>query len=140
VSYIARRHRHHVLAAILVGAFVVGVFGTAAANTSLHHARSPLPRITQLGAGRSIRITTLALTPKIQRTIHFTGYATYTFRAPRGRQIVSASARITGAEAHAVKIRRKTVSHSRTRYTVNLIFPGEQGNPGKLIVRLSTVA
>jgi hypothetical protein len=90
--------------------------------------------------GLLVLLTTRTVVPKVQRTVHFTGYATYTFAAPRGRKIVSASARILGAEAHAVAIGRRTVSMDRKRYTVKLVFPGEQGNPGKLRVTLGTVA
>jgi hypothetical protein len=88
----------------------------------------------------AILVTTRSLVPKVQRTVGFNGFATYTFAAPRGRRIVSASARIVGAQTHAVTIRRRSVSRSHTRYTVSLEFPGEQGNPGKLTVRLGTVA
>ena len=85
-------------------------------------------------------ITKHTLIPKAQRTVHFTGYATYAFSAPRGRRIVSASARIVGAAAHAVAIRSRAISRDRKRYTVRLVFPGEQGNPGKLVVILGSVA
>jgi hypothetical protein len=94
---------------------------------------------TQSKAGTAVLVTTRTVIPKIQRTSGFTGYATYSFSAPRGRRIVSASARIAGGDAHAVAIRSRVISHKRTRYTISLIFPGEQGSPGKLIVRLGTI-
>ncbi len=53
---------------------------------------------------------------------------------------MSASARLLGAEPHAVAIRRRIVSGDRKRYTIKLVFPGEQGNPGRLRVILATVA
>lgn len=79
------------------------------------------------------------MTPKVQRTVRFTGYATYRFDARPKRRIVSASARIVGARAHAVKISTTGLSHNHKHFTVKLVFPGEQGNPGKLVVRLDTV-
>jgi len=82
-------------------------------------------------------VTTRTLTPKVQRTVGFDGYATYVFRAPKGRRIVSASARVTGA-SHDARVRRTSISSNRTRFTVQLFFPGEQGSPGKLVVRLRT--
>ena len=82
-------------------------------------------------------VTTRTLTPKVQRTVGFDGYATYVFRAPKGRRILGASARVTG-RSHDAAVRRTSISRDRTRFTVQLIFPGEQGNPGRLVVRLRT--
>ena len=70
--------------------------------------------------------------------MHFTGYATYAFNTRSKRRIVSAGARIVGAQAHAVKIAAAAISRNRKRFTVKLVFPGEQGNPGRLVVRLGT--
>jgi hypothetical protein len=86
----------------------------------------------------AILITTYRLTPKVQRTVRFTGYATYAINTRPDRRIVSASARIVGAQAHAVKIAATAISRNRKRFTAKLVFPGEQGNPGKLVVRLGT--
>jgi hypothetical protein len=91
------------------------------------------------GSAPAILITTYRLTPKVQRTVRFTGYATYSFNTRPKRRIVSAIARIVGAQAHAVKISATSVSRNHKRFTVKLIFPGEQGTPGKLVVRLGTV-
>jgi hypothetical protein len=93
----------------------------------------------QPGFAAAILITTYRLTPKAQRTVRFTGYATYGFSTRPKRRIVSATARIVGAQAHAVKIGATSISRNRKRFTVKLVFPGEQGNPGKLVVRLGTV-
>ena len=82
-------------------------------------------------------VTTRTLIPKVQRTVGFDGYATYVFRAPKGRRILSASARVTG-KSHDARVRRTSLSRNRTRFTVQLIFPGEQGSPGRLVVRLRT--
>lgn len=80
-------------------------------------------------------VRTRTLTPKPQRTVGFNGYATYVFHAPKGTRIIGASARIAGG-ASAVAIERGVISHNRARYTVSLVFPGEQGRAGKLVVRL----
>jgi hypothetical protein len=111
---------------------------SAAASASA--GASSLPQATSLQSTVTVLITTKTLIPKPKRTVHFTGYATYTFAAPRGRRIVKASARISGAEEHAVRISRQSLSAGNTRYIIKLVFPNEQGNPGKLTVRLSTVA
>jgi hypothetical protein len=137
VMYAAKRHAAVIALAGIVaaGTLAPGAPGSIASSASA----SVPPQAPQFKAGLAVLITTRTVTPKIQRTVGFTGYATYTFSAPRGRRIVSASARISGAEAHAVAIRRRTISRNRTRYTVSLVFPGEQGDPGKLVVRLGTV-
>jgi hypothetical protein len=91
------------------------------------------------GSAPAIITTTYRLTPKVQQTVRFTGYATYRFKTPTKRRIVGATARIVGAQAHAVKISATSISHNHKRFTVKLVFPGEQGKPGKLVVRLDTV-
>ncbi len=90
---------------------------------------------------RSTRVIvkTYKVVPKPQRTVHSTGYATYVFSAPAGHHILTATARILGAQRHAVAISGRAVTNQLTRYTVKLVFPGEQGNPGKLVVRLALV-
>jgi hypothetical protein len=132
--------RAHVAALALAGALAVGAPPTAAFAGLPAAAGSPLAGPAKVKGALAVLLMTRTVAPKIQRTVHFTGYATYTFIAPRGRRIVSASARIVGAEPHAVAIARRTVSGDRRRYTVKLVFPGEQGNPGKLRVTLGTVA
>ncbi|HEY2767286.1 MAG TPA: hypothetical protein VGI76_03470 [Solirubrobacteraceae bacterium] len=91
-------------------------------------------------AHKATSVKTYKLVPKVQRTVRSTGYSTYVFNAPAGRRILVANARIVGAQRHAVAIRSKAITAQLTRYTVNLVFPGEQGNPGKLVVRLVLVA
>lgn len=136
-----RLSQRHAAVALLTGVLALGALEPAAP------ARVPLPTGAARAAGAArpevptaVLITTLKVIPKVQRTVRFVGYATYVFHAPRGRRIVSASARVAGAAAHAVKIRRRLISRNRRLYIVNLIFPGEQGDPGKLVVRLATVA
>jgi hypothetical protein len=88
-------------------------------------------------AGAAPSITTRTLIPRVQRTVGFNGYATYVFLAPKGRHILSASAQVAG-KSGAVVVQRGVVSRSQTRFTVSLVFPGEQGNPGRLVIRLRT--
>jgi hypothetical protein len=135
--------RRHAAAIALVGIVAAVALEPGAVASTPHPASAPnsasvstAPRASRL----AVLVTTRTVIPKIQRTVRFTGYATYTFPAPKGRRIVSASARIVGAQAHAVSIRRRTISRNLKRYTVSLVFPGEQGNPGKLVIRLGTVS
>jgi hypothetical protein len=129
------------VAVALIGALALAAPGA----TAFAGASPPATRVSAAGAakvksGLVVLLTKRTVTPKAQRTVHFTGYATYAFSAPRGRRIVSASARIVGAEPHAVAIAGRVVSRDRKRYIVKLVFPGEQGNPGKLVVILGSVA
>jgi hypothetical protein len=87
-------------------------------------------------AGAAPSVTTRTLIPRAQRTVGFNGYATYVFSAPKGSRIVSASAQIAGGESGAVVIQRRVISRSHTHFTVSLVFPGEQGTPGRLVIRL----
>ena len=125
MSRTARRATALVVAAVVVAAPIPGAFADQGQGQ---------------GQGQgAVRTTTTTVTPRVQRTVKFNGYATYTFSAPRGRRIVTASARVTGS-SRAVRIQSRVISANRTRYTVKLIFPGEQGNAGKLIVRLGTLS
>jgi hypothetical protein len=139
--------RAHLAALALAGALALGASPIAAlalpGATALaggSTAGASAAQAAKVKSGLVVLITKRTVLPKVQRTVHFTGYATYAFSAPRGRRIVSASARIVGAEAHAVAIRSRTLSRDHRRYTVRLVFPGEQGNPGKLVVILGSVA
>ena len=120
----------HALTLLL--ALATFTLAATAASGAASSARRP-------GSAPAILITTYRLTPRVQRTVRFTGYATYKFNTRPKRRIVSATARIVGAQAHAVKISATSVSRNHKRFTVKLVFPGEQGNPGKLVVRLSTM-
>jgi hypothetical protein len=135
-----RAPRHRAVAVALAGTLVLSVPGATALASGSPAGSASTARAAKVKSGLFVLITKRTVTPKVQRTVHFTGYATYVFSAPRGRRIVSASARIAGAEPHAVAIRSRTVSRDRKRYTVRLVFPGEQGDPGKLVVILGSVA
>ena len=126
-----RMIRRHIAAIVLGGLIAVSLTEAGALAN--------IPLSARVKPGLAVVITTRTVTPRIQRTVGFNGYATYTFRPPKGRRIVSASARIAGAQAHAVVIQSRSISRNRTRYTVRLRFPGEQGNPGRLVVRLGSI-
>jgi hypothetical protein len=114
----------------------VALCASALAPTVPAGAASDTPRA---GSAPAILLTTYRLIPKVQRTVRFTGYATYRFNTRPKRRIVSASARIVGAQAGAVKITASGVARNHKHFTVKLVFPGEQGKPGELVVRLGTV-
>ncbi len=117
---------------MLLLALAMPAIAAPAASGAASGARPPV-------SAQAILITTYRLTPKVERSARFTGYATYSFSTRPKRRIVSATARIVGAQAHAVRISATSISRNHKRFTVKLVFPGEQGNPGKLVVRLGTV-
>jgi hypothetical protein len=127
-----------IAAAAFEPAALAGSYAPAGVSTPTRTARSSSGTM-PFDTGLVVFITTRTVVPKARRTVHFTGYATYTFAVPKGRRIISASARIIGAEAHAVAFRRQAISHNHTRYSVSLVFPDEQGNPGKLTVRIDSI-
>jgi hypothetical protein len=135
-----RATRLHAAALALAGTLAVTAPATATLTGGSLLASTAAGGTAKAKSGLAILITKRTVVPRVQRTIRFTGYATYMFSAPRGRRIVSASARIVGAQAHAVKVLARAISRHATRYTVKLVFPGEQGNPGRLVVVLGTVA
>jgi hypothetical protein len=138
---VIRTTRRLVATTALVGLIAAGTVQPGALASSSAPTGAPaLARAARLDSGLVVTTTrTITIVPKVQRTVHFTGYATYTFAARRGRRIVSASARISGAEVNAVTFGRQAISRNHRRYTVSLVFPNEQGNPGRLTVRLETV-
>jgi hypothetical protein len=58
-------------------------------------------------------------------------------KAPSGRNIVTGYATLSGGNVGSVII--KSTSVTPKQYTVQLEFPGEQGTPGKLNVRVLTL-
>lgn len=123
----ARVARFALALLVLAAVTLVGVAPAGARDDATAHA----------SRGSRVFVKTYKVVPKAQRTVHSTGYATYVFKAPSGDRILNASARIVGAQRHAVAITGRSITNQLTSYTVKLVFPGEQGNPGKLVVTLA---
>lgn len=133
IDFALARPRVARLALAAIAACAVALAGL---STGTAGASGPAARASR---GSRIFVKTYKVVPKVQRTVRSTGYATYVFTAPTGHRILNASARIVGARRHAVAITSHTIGSRLTRYTVKLVFPGEQGNPGKLVVQLALV-
>jgi hypothetical protein len=137
---IRRRSTLATLAAALAATAATATLPVAAPASSVAPQAEAVSAATHATNSGRVQETTYRVTPKVQRTVRFTGYATYTFNSPAGRKIVEASALIIGGQKHAVRIASRTIASNRASYTVKLVFPGEQGKPGKLLVRLLTIA
>lgn len=136
---IVRTSRSWSLATIVVAALAISAASAPGALAGSTATAPPAPHQAHASKGRAV-VKTYKLVPKAQRTVRSTGYSTYVFSAPPGQRILVASARIVGAQRRAVAIRSRAIAAQLTRYTVKLVFPGEQGNPGKLVVRLVLTA
>ena len=77
------------------------------------------------------------VTPQPTKFKGFDGFQTYAVKAPSGRNIVTGYATLSGGNVGSVII--KSTSVTPKQYTVQLEFPGEQGTPAKLNVRVLTL-
>jgi hypothetical protein len=98
-----------------------------------------LPGVTSPAGAATTRTYVRVFHPHPTSTHGFTGYQTIRVRAPDGGSVVGGSARLVGGDRGAVVIRQAYVNPEHTRFVVRLEFPGEQGSPGQLRVRVVTV-
>jgi len=82
----------------------------------------------------AMRVITRAITPKPTTTRGFTGFQTVTIRPPSQYVVLQGFATISGGSTESVII--TSTSATPARYQVKLRFPGEQGTPGKLHVKV----
>jgi hypothetical protein len=73
-------------------------------------------------------------TPKPTSTKGFNGYETIIVKSPKGTSPVVGYYKLTGEDAGAVAVMSAKVDLRQNAYVLKLAFPGEQGNPGKLII------
>jgi hypothetical protein len=130
INLAAKRPRVARLALVLLAIAAAALSGASAAPAEGNGPAAHASR------GSRAFVKTYKVVPKVQRTVRSTGYATYVFKAPVGHRILGANARIVGAQRHAVAITGRSIASQLTRYTVKLVFPGEQGKPGKLVGKL----
>ncbi len=73
-------------------------------------------------------------TPKPTTTKGFNGYETIVVKSPKGTSPVAGYFKFTGAANGSVVGPSARADLKQNAYVLNLKFPGEQGNPGKLTV------
>ena len=82
----------------------------------------------------AMKVITRTITPKPTTTRGFTGFQTVTIRPPSQYVVLQGFATISGGDTESVII--TSTSATPARYQVKLRFPGEQGTPGKLHVKV----
>ncbi|MGD9572887.1 MAG: hypothetical protein AB7V62_13440 [Thermoleophilia bacterium] len=113
-----------------------GVAVAAAAAVTASGATSPSmpagPPSDAAAAGMTVINRTISPAPTTNRG--FDGFQTVTIAAPKGKVVLQGFATLAGGNAGSVII--TSTSATPKRYQVKLRFPGEQGRPGKLHVRV----
>lgn len=78
--------------------------------------------------------------PRVQvgasRTRQFTDFQTFTVTPPTGRRVFQGFATISGGNAGVFRVLKTQVV--RGRYVVNVSYPGDQGTPGRLVLRVQS--
>lgn len=117
-----------VLAAGVAVAIVAAVGASGASGPSM-------PAATPTDASdAALLVVNRVVTPKPTTTRGFTGYQTVTVRPPSNRVVLQGFATISGGNTSAVII--TSTSATPARFQVKLRFPGEEGTPGKLHLRV----
>lgn len=141
-------------AAALIAAGALAVTATSASNSATMPAATPrdagsadlavyttaVPRNRlQLRRATSYRIGRNG--PRVlvgaSRTRGFTDYQTFTVVPPSGQTVYQGFATISGGNSGVFGIRKTQVL--RGRYVVNVSYPGDQGTPGRLTLRVQTL-
>ena len=109
----------------------------AAAKLVVHTTTVPRNRL-QARRASSYRIGRNG--PRVQvgasRTRGFTDFQTFAVLPPAGRQIFQGFATISGGNSGFFGILKTQMV--RGRYVVNVSYPGDQGTPGRLILRVQS--
>jgi hypothetical protein len=86
-------------------------------------------------AGLTVVNKTVKANPKTFKG--FNAFQTYTYTAPAGKSVLQGFATISGGNTGSVVI--TSTRSTPGRFTVDLEYPGEQGKPGKISVRVQLV-
>ena len=124
------------VAVALVTAAVVG--GATGALVAQGQSGSTMPAAPPTDASAA-KLTVVNKTVKANPTRFkgFNAFQTYTFQAPSGKAVLQGFATISGGQTGSVVI---TSTRATPRaFTVELEYPGEQGTPGKINVRVQLV-
>jgi hypothetical protein len=131
---------------VLGTAALLAPAGTAFANTTTqHNGHVASAAMAQANAGHEQTVKQLmhntnytpiirTYTPKPTRTKGFTGYERIIVKSPKGTSPVAGYFKLSDADASSVIVTSARTDLKLNAYVVNLKFPGEQGNPGKLTV------
>jgi hypothetical protein len=135
MSHPTRRAPRAGLARAAVGALAIaGVVSGAALGAS--PSTMPAAPPTDAKLAKMTTITTVVTpNPTVSRGVN--GFQTVIVSAPPRRSLLQGFATMGGGQTGSVLIRSTQVAGRR--FIVHLTFPGEQGTPGRLYVRIQTV-
>jgi hypothetical protein len=106
--------------------------GAVAATTSSMPAANPTD-----ARAASMTVINRTISPAPTSNRGFNGFQTVTVKAPAGKTVLQGFATLTGGQTGSVVIR--STQATSAKYVVKLVFPGQQGTPGKLHVRVQLV-
>jgi hypothetical protein len=119
----------------LVGLAAALVAGAATAFVATGASGGSMPAANPIDARQAaLKVINRTITPAPTTTRGFTGFQTVTIRPPSQYVVLQGFATISGGNTESVII--TSTSATPARYQVKLRFPGEQGKPGKLHVRV----
>jgi hypothetical protein len=119
----------------LVGLAAALAAGAATAFVATGASGGSLPAANPTDAREAaMKVITRTITPKPTTTRGFTGFQTVTIRPPSQYVVLQGFATISGGNTQSVII--TSTSATPARYQVKLRFPGEEGRPGKLHVKV----
>lgn len=123
------------LAALASAAVVGAATGAMVAQGQSGGTMPAAPPSDASAANLTVVNRTVAANPT--RFRNFDAFQTYTYRAPAGKAVLQGFATISGGNTGSVVI---TSTRATPRaFTVELEYPGEQGTPGKINVRVQLV-
>ena len=118
------------LAAALIAGGAAAVVATGAAGS--------LPTAPPRDAAAAkLTVISRTIAPAPTRNRGFDGFQTVTIPAPAGKVVLQGFATLSGGDTGSVVI--TSTSSRPSRYRVELRFPGENGTPGRLHVRVQLV-
>jgi hypothetical protein len=119
----------------LVGLAAAHAAGAATAFVATGASGGSMPAANPTDArDAAMKVITRTIAPKPTTTRGFTGFQTVTIRPPSQYVVLQGFATISGGSTESVII--TSTSATPARYQVKLRFPGEQGTPGRLHVKV----
>jgi hypothetical protein len=128
--------RGRTVAAALASAVVVGAASGALIANGASSTTMPAAPPSDASAAK-LTVVNQTVAPKPTRFKNFDAFQTYTYRAPKGKAVLQGFATVSGGNTGSVVITDTRATPGQ--FTVNLEYPGEQGTPGKIHVRVQLV-
>ena len=121
--------------AALVGLAAALATGGATAFVATGASGGSMPAANPIDAkAAAMKVITRTITPAPTTTRGFTGFQTVTVKPPSQYIVLQGFATLSGGNTQSVII--TSTSATPARYQVKLRFPGEQGTPGKLHIKV----